>query len=85
MLLAAEGHLTPSQIEPLTDDVIWVPNEETYAANTIGYRGDRVIIADGFSFTRQALLDEGFRLTSVDMNEIMQADGSLTCLSVFSA
>ncbi|HII43120.1 TPA: hypothetical protein HA325_00655, partial [Candidatus Thalassarchaeaceae archaeon] len=53
--------------------------------NTIGYRGDRVIIADGFSFTRQALLDEGFRLTSVDMNEIMQADGSLTCLSVFSA
>ncbi|MAU17960.1 MAG: dimethylargininase, partial [Euryarchaeota archaeon] len=59
--------------------------EETYAANTIGYRGDRVIIADGFSFTRQALLDEGFRLTSVDMNEIMQADGSLTCLSVFSA
>ena len=85
MLLAAEGHLTPSQIEPLTEDVIWVPNEETYAANTIGYRGDRVIIADGFSFTRQALLDEGFRLTSVDMNEIMQADGSLTCLSVFSA
>ena len=60
MLLAAEGHLTPSQIEPLTEDVIWVPNEETYAANTIGYRGDRVIIADGFSFTRQALLDEGF-------------------------
>ena len=85
MLLAAEGHLTPSQIEPLADNVIWVPNEETYAANTIGYRGDRVIVADGFSFTRQALLDEGFRLTSVDMNEIMQADGSLTCLSVFSA
>ena len=85
MLLAAEGHLTPSQIEPLAENVIWVPNEETYAANTIGYRGDRVIVADGFSFTRQALLDEGFRLTSVDMNEIMQADGSLTCLSVFSA
>ena len=56
-----------------------------YAANTIGYKGDRAIIADGFPVVRQTMLDEGFKITSVDMQEIMQADGSLTCLSIFNA
>lgn len=85
LIIAAEGHLTPSQIEPLAEDVLWIPNKETYAANTIGYSGDRAIIAAGFPVLRQTMLDEGFSLTSVDMNAIMQADGSLTCLSVFNA
>ena len=85
MIIAAEGHLTASQLEPLAEDVVWVPNRESYAANTIGYKGDRVIIADGFPVVRQTMLDEGFKITSVDMKEIMQADGSLTCLSVFNA
>ena len=44
-----------------------------------------MIIADGFPIVRQIMLDEGFKITSVDMKEIMQADGSLTCLSVFNA
>lgn len=85
LIIAAEGHLTPSQIEPLAEDVLWIPNEESYAANTIGYNGDRAIIAAGFPVLRQTMLDEGFSITSVDMNAIMQADGSLTCLSVFNA
>lgn len=85
MIIAAEGHLNASQLEPLAEDVVWVPNRESYAANTIGYKGDRVIIADGFPIVRQIMLDEGFKITSVDMKEIMQADGSLTCLSVFNA
>ena len=85
MIIAAEGHLTASQLEPLAESVIWVPNRESYAANTIGYKGDRVIIADGFPVVRQTMLDEGFKITSLDMKEIMQADGSLTCLSVFNA
>ena len=84
MIIAAEGHLTASQLEPLAKDLVWVPNSESYAANTIGYKGDKVIVAGGFSVTRQTLLDEGFQITSIDMNPIMQADGSLTCLSVFT-
>ena len=85
LIIAAEGHLTPSQLEPLAEKIVWIPNRESYAANPIGYKGDRVIIADGFPVVRQTMLDEGFKITSVDMKEIMQADGSLTCLSVFNA
>jgi dimethylargininase len=83
-LLAAEGHLTPKQIGHLAEEILWVPNSDSYAANTIGYSGDRVIIADGYASTRQVMLDAGFSITSVDMDAIRQADGSLTCLSVFN-
>ncbi len=83
-LVAAEGHLTQNQIGHLADEILWVPNSDTYAANTIGYSGDRVIIADGYATTRQVMLDVGFSITTVDMDAIRQADGSLTCLSVFN-
>jgi dimethylargininase len=83
-LVAAEGHLTPNQIDHLAEEILWVPNSDSYAANTIGYSGDRVIIADGYASTRQVMLDAGFSITTVDMDAIRQADGSLTCLSVFN-
>jgi dimethylargininase len=83
-LLAAEGHLTTTQIGHLAEEILWVPNSDSYAANTIGYSGDRVIIADGYAPTRQVMLDAGFSITTVDMDAIRQADGSLTCLSVFN-
>ena len=83
-IVAAEGHLTQGQLGALADEVLWVPNSESYAANTIGYSDDRVIISAGFPVTRQVMLDAGFSITSVDMDSIMQADGSLTCLSVFT-
>ena len=54
------------------------------AANTIGYSDDRAIISAGFPVTREVMLDAGFSITSVDMDAIMQADGSLSCLSVFT-
>jgi len=41
-------------------------------------------VASGYPVTRQVLLDAGFSITSVDMDAIRQADGSLTCLSVFN-
>ena len=53
--------------------------------STIGYSNDRLIVAGGFPKTKNILQNEGFRLMSVDMNPIMQADGSLTCLSVFTS
>ena len=83
-LVVAEGHLNEGQIGHLADEILWVPNSDTYAANTIGYSSDRVIIADGYASTRQVMLDAGFSITSVDMDAIRQADGSLTCLSVFN-
>jgi len=83
-IIAAEGHLAESQLGPLAEELLWVPNSETYAANTIGYSDDRVILSAGFPVTRQVMLDAGFSVTSVDMDAIMQADGSLTCLSVFT-
>ena len=83
-LVVAEGHLTQDQIGHLAEEVLWVPNSDSYAANTIGYSGDRVIIADGYASTRQVMLDAGFSITTVDMDAIRQADGSLTCLSVFN-
>ena len=83
-LVAAEGHLTPTQIGHLAEEILWVPNSDSYAANTIGYSGDRVIIADGYASTRQVMLDAGFSITTVDMDAIRQADGSLTWISGFN-
>ena len=75
---------TQGQQGPHAEDHLRVPNSESYAANTIGYSDDRAIISAGFPVTRQVMLDAGFTITSVDMDSIMQADGSLTCLSVFT-
>ena len=83
-IIAAEGHFSKEVLGPLAEELLWVPNRETYAANTIGYSDDRVIISAGFPVTREVMLDAGFSITSVDMDAIMQADGSLSCLSVFT-
>ena len=84
-IIAAEGHLKESQLSQIAEEIIWIPNNESYASNTIGYSNDRLIIAAGFPKTKNILQNEGFRLMSVDMEPIMQADGSLTCLSVFTS
>jgi len=84
-VIAAEGHLKESQISRFAEEIIWIPNNESYASNTIGYSNDRLIVAGGFPKTKNILQNEGFRLMSVDMEPIMQADGSLTCLSVFTS
>ncbi len=62
--------------------MIWIPNDEGYAANTIGY-GDQIIIAEGYEKTRELLQDSGFSITCVEMEEFREVDASLTCLSVF--
>ncbi len=81
-MILAEGHLDPKQLN-FIEEIIMVPNSESYAANVLGYANDKVIIAEGFTETRRALLNHGFSITSVDMGPIMDADGSLTCLSLF--
>ena len=81
-MIMAEGHLNFDDFG-FVEEIIKIPNSESYAANVLGYSNDRVIIADGFPVTRSKLLEHDFSITSVDMSPIMQADGSLTCLSVF--
>jgi dimethylargininase len=83
-LVYSERDLRPESLRAYVDDLIPVPADEAYAANTLGYPGDRIIVAAGYPETRKRLLDSGFSITSVDMEPIKQADGSLTCLSVFT-
>ncbi|MBT4802818.1 MAG: hypothetical protein HON85_04115, partial [Euryarchaeota archaeon] len=81
-IILAEGHLNSNQFD-FADEIIKIPNSESYASNVLGYANDRVIIANGFPETRKILLNCGFSITAVDMAPIMDADGSLTCLSLF--
>ena len=83
-IVYSEGDMDASSLDEYADELIAVPPQESYAANTLGYPNDRVIIPSGFPETRKLLLDAGFSITAVDMDPIMQADGSLTCLSVFT-
>ena len=86
MLVAAEGHMTPEQFAPLTDEgveILWVPNAESYAANVIGFENERVMISADYPETKRVLEAAGFATRSIDMAHIRAADGSLTCCSIF--
>jgi len=82
VLIAAEGHLKQEQINGF-EEVIWIPNHETYASNTIAMENGMMLVSTGFPITKQRVEAAGFEVVLVEMEEIMQADGSLTCLSLF--
>ena len=78
--------LKPKQFQHLVDEgveIIWIPNEESYAANVIGFEDGRVIISADYPVVRQKLSSAGFEITEIDMAHIRAADGSLTCCSIF--
>ena len=83
LLVAAEGHLIPEQFEGLDTEIIWIPNDESYASNIIGFEDHSVIISDGYPKTKEIMKKHGFDVTVVDMEHIRAADGSLTCLRIF--
>ncbi len=83
ILVTAEGHLQPEQFDGLDAEIIWVPNEESYAANTIGFENGCVIISDSYPKTAKLMSQHGFNVTCVNMEHIRCADGSLTCLGLF--
>lgn len=78
-ILLAEGTLDRLVFGEL--DVIWVTQDETYAANAVAI-GKHVIIADGFPRVREALVAAGFTPYPVPCSEVRKADGSLTCQSI---
>ena len=62
--------------------LLQIPKEDIYAANTIGI-GQDLIVPDEYPNTHKILEDQGFILHKLSMSQIRNADGSLTCLSVF--
>jgi dimethylargininase len=61
--------------------VIRVPDEEGYAANSLGL-GSSVIVPAGFPHTAALICERGFEVLPVDLSEFAKADGGATCLSL---
>jgi dimethylargininase len=80
VLLAARGRVAPAWVEGL-GEVVWLPEEEAYAANVVGV-GERVLVAAGHPRAAAALAALGLEPVALAVSEIAKADGSLTCLSV---
>ncbi len=80
-IIASVGYLKESDLS-FAEEVVWIPEDEGYASNTIAYR-DRIIIPEGYKKARRLMLDSGFSVTTVEMSEFREVDASLTCLSVF--
>jgi dimethylargininase len=64
-------------------DVVRVPTAETYAANVLAI-GDRVLVAEGYPRTHEALTRAGYRVQTLATSEFHKADGALTCLSILT-
>jgi len=80
-LIVAKDTLSLNHFEP-SHKLLQIPKEDVYAANTIGI-GQDLIVPDEYPNTHKILEDEGFILHKLNMSQIRNADGSLTCLSVF--
>jgi dimethylargininase len=62
-------------------DVLIVPPEEAYAANTLGI-GDYAIVPAGYPRVDAMLRAAGFTVLPVPVSEFAKADGGVTCLSL---
>lgn len=63
-------------------ELIIVPDEERYAANTLTI-GDTVLIPKGYSQTKSLIEKAGFTVVTLDVSEFTKCEGALTCLSLF--
>jgi len=78
-VVVTEGTVDPAVFGDVR--VCLIPNEELYAANTVGRRG-RVLVAAGYPATVEALRGLGLKVRLLDVSEFRKGDGSLTCLSL---
>lgn len=62
-------------------DVVFVNRAEEYAANCLGING-KVLVASGFTETRNKLEQLGYQTIALDMSEFQKMDGGLSCLSL---
>ncbi len=61
--------------------VIEVPPEEAYGANTLTI-GDVVIISSGHPKLEKMIKEHGFETITLNMSEFEKCEGALTCLSI---
>ncbi|HYK53028.1 MAG TPA: arginine deiminase-related protein [Candidatus Eremiobacteraceae bacterium] len=61
--------------------VIYVDDDETYAANCVEING-RVFVAAGFPRLASTLQARGFDIVTLEMSEFEKMDGGLSCLSL---
>lgn len=85
IILTAEGFLTPEDFGELPDDceVLMMPEEEVYGCNTIGFEDGRVLVSEGYPTVLKTLEEKGLTPVLLDMGQIREADGSITCCSIF--
>lgn len=81
-LVVVARDVLPRELVPPGWTMVKIPDEEAYAANTLGV-GDTVFVADGHPETRARIAATGARVRVLATSEIAKAAGSLTCLSLF--
>jgi len=84
-ILVPEGYLPPDAFGVLPEgcEILWMPPEEVYGCNTIGLPDGKVLVASGYPTVSHTLRLLGLEVIELDMSEIREADGSLTCCSIF--
>jgi len=79
LVVVARDALAPEHV-PAGWEIVKIPDDEAYAANTLGI-GTTVLVAAGYPETARLLAARGLRVVALDTREIAKAAGSLTCLS----
>lgn len=80
-LVVVAHDVIPAALVPHGWDIVKVPDQEAYAANTVGV-GDTVLVAADYPEAAHAIAATGRRVVVLDTSEIAKAAGSLTCLSL---
>ncbi len=62
-------------------DIVWLPDAEGYAANTLSVNGAVLYFAECQS-AREVIMAAGLKPVALDMSEFRKMDGSFTCLSL---
>jgi dimethylargininase len=85
VILTAEGFLTAEDFGELPEgsQVIFVPEEEVYGCNTIGLENGKVLVAEGYPAVLKTVQELGLEPIVLDMSQIREADGSITCCTLF--
>ena len=85
IILTAEGYLTPEDFGELPEgcEIIVIPEEEVYGCNTIGFEDGRVLVPEGYPTVVEILEEKGLTPVLLNMGQIREADGSITCCSLF--
>ncbi len=85
VILTAEGFLTADDFGELPEGshLIFVPEEEVYGCNTIGLENGKVLIASGYPTVLKTVQELGLEPIVLDMSQIREADGSITCCTLF--